>query len=122
MFEKVAFMFYAVTDLKRARRFYEETLGLKVGPIYAHGDDKAWVEYDLPGGGCLAISNMTPAKPGAGGGTIALEVSDREALVARLEKAGVTFASKHIPSPVCDMSIITDPDGNDLILHQLKNK
>jgi len=121
MYEKVAFTFYAVTDLPRARAFYEETLGLEVGPVYGD-DDKAWVEYDLPGGGCLAISNMTPAKPGPGGGTIALEVSDREALVERLKGEGVVFASEHIPSPVCDMSIVTDPDGNQLILHQLKKK
>jgi len=121
MFEKIAFTFYAVTDLARARAFYEDTLGLTVGPIYG-GEEKAWVEYDLPGGGCLAISNMTPQKPGPGGGTIAIEVSDREALVARLKEAGVTFASEHIPSPVCDMSIVTDPDGNNLILHQRKNK
>lgn len=121
MFEKVAFTFYAVTDLPRARAFYEGTLGLKVGPVY--GDDtKAWVEYDLPRGGCLAISNMTPQVPGLGGGTIAFEVSDREALVTRLQAAGVPFTSLHIPSPVCDMSIVTDPDGNDLILHQLKMK
>lgn len=121
MFEKVAFTMYAVTDLARARAFYEETLGLKVGPVYG-GEEKAWVEYDLPGGGCLAISNMTPKKPGLGGGTIAIEVSDRAALVERLKEAGVSFAEEHIPSPVCDMSIIFDPDGNDLILHQLKKK
>jgi len=121
MFEKAAFTFYAVTDIARARAFYEETLGLTVGPIYG-GEEKAWVEYDLPGGGCLAISNMTPAKPGPGGGTMAIEVSDRAALVQRLKEAGVPFASEHIPSPVCDMSIIADPDGNNLILHQLKKK
>ena len=121
MYEKVAFTFYAVTDLARARAFYEETLGLKVGPIYG-GEDKGWVEYDLPGGGCLAISNMTPNKPGPGGGTIAIEVSDREKLVDELKGKGVSFMSEHVPSPVCDMSIITDPDGNNLILHQLKNK
>lgn len=121
MYEKVAFTFYAVTDITRSRAFYEETLGLTVGPIYGDGD-KAWVEYDLPGGGCLAISNMTEAKPGPGGGTIAFEVADREALVKRLKGAGVVFASEHIPSPVCDMSLVVDPDGNLLMLHQLKKK
>lgn len=105
MFEKVAFTMYAVTDLPRARKFYEETLGLKVGPVYGD-DDKAWVEYDLPGGGCLAISNMTPAKPGPGGGTIAIEVSDREALIKRLTEAGVSVLAEHIPSPsaICLLS------------------
>jgi catechol 2,3-dioxygenase-like lactoylglutathione lyase family enzyme len=30
MFKKVAFTYYPVTDVARARKFYEETLGLKV--------------------------------------------------------------------------------------------
>ena len=29
MFKKVAFTYYPVTDVARARKFYEETLGLK---------------------------------------------------------------------------------------------
>lgn len=121
MFEKVAFTFYPVTDLARARTFYEETVGLSVGPVYGD-ENKAWVEYDLPGGGCFAISNMTEATPGPGGGTIAFEVSDREALLARLKEAGVALIAEHIPSPVCDMTLFADPDGNQLMLHQLKKK
>jgi hypothetical protein len=31
MFKKVAFTYYPVTDVARARKFYEETLGLKSG-------------------------------------------------------------------------------------------
>jgi len=50
MFKKVAFTYYPVTDVARARKFYEETLGLKSG-------------YDLPGGGCLALTNFTKEKP-----------------------------------------------------------
>jgi predicted enzyme related to lactoylglutathione lyase len=120
MFEKVAFTMYPVSDVARARAFYEETLGLTVGPVHGDGE-RAWIEYDLPGGGCLAISNMTGQEPGPGGGTVALEVDDREALLERLQAAGVTVTAEHIPSPVCDMSIVADPDGNSLILHQLKN-
>ena len=32
MFKKVAFTMYPITDVARARRFYEETLGLKREP------------------------------------------------------------------------------------------
>jgi hypothetical protein len=37
-------------------------------------------------------------------------------------EARPSSASEHIPNPVCDMSIAIDPDGNQLILHQLKNE
>jgi predicted enzyme related to lactoylglutathione lyase len=38
-----------VIDVARARKFYEETLGLKSGSVGNQGDNW-WVEYDLPGG------------------------------------------------------------------------
>jgi catechol 2,3-dioxygenase-like lactoylglutathione lyase family enzyme len=38
---------YPVTDIGRARTFYEQTLGLKVGSHRNRGD-KRWIEYDLP--------------------------------------------------------------------------
>jgi extradiol dioxygenase family protein len=47
MFKKVAFTYYPVTDVSRARKFYEETLGLKSGSAGNQGDNW-WVEYDLP--------------------------------------------------------------------------
>jgi extradiol dioxygenase family protein len=33
MFRKVAFTMYPITDVARARRFYEETLGLQRGSM-----------------------------------------------------------------------------------------
>src|SRR5262249_12117848 len=81
MFKKVAFMYYPVTDVIRARKFYEETLGLKSGSVGNRGD-KWWVEYDLPGGGCLALTNFTKEKPSdTAGGTIAFEVEDLDRLM-----------------------------------------
>jgi hypothetical protein len=35
MFKKVALTYYPVTDVTRARKFYEETLGLKSGVIHS---------------------------------------------------------------------------------------
>lgn len=37
MFKKVAFTMYPVTDVPRARKFYEETLGLKVSTVAGQG-------------------------------------------------------------------------------------
>ena len=118
MLRKVAFTMYPVKDMARARAFYEETLGL--GPS-RNGPTSPWVEFDLPGGGCLAITTVTPEEPSAkAGGTIAFEVDDLPALVADLKAKGVSFPADDIESPVCRMAVCLDPDGNSIILHKLK--
>ena len=118
MLNKVAFTMYPVKDMARARAFYEDTLGL--GPS-RNGATSPWVEFDLPGGGCLAITTVTPNEPSASaGGTIAFEVEDLPSLVDDLKAKGVTFAAEGIESPVCRMAICKDPDGNAIILHKLK--
>jgi len=115
----VAFTMYPVTDIARARRFYEETLGLPVGMAGAQGG-KHWVEYDLPGGGCLAITNTTGAQPSAdAGGTIALEVQDLTSLMGHLRDEGVTFKTDVIRGPRCQMALCLDSEGNAILLHQL---
>jgi extradiol dioxygenase family protein len=48
MLGKVAFTMYPVTEMARARAFYEETLGL---PPSTSDAASPWVEFDLPGGG-----------------------------------------------------------------------
>ncbi len=50
MLKKIAFTVYPVTDVDRARAFYEKFLGPEVGANGGH-EGKFWVEYDLPGGG-----------------------------------------------------------------------
>lgn len=120
MFEKVAFTMYAITDAGRARDFYENTLGLEVGTHGSHGD-MHWIEYDLPGGGCIALTNAT-GKPPGGGGTIALEVSDLDALIADLKAKGVAFDTDIIKGPHCRMTNIRDSEGNAIVLHQLDKK
>jgi predicted enzyme related to lactoylglutathione lyase len=120
MVKKVAFTMYPVKDSKRARIFYEETLGLKPGSQSSNG---VWTEYDLPGGGCLALFATEDIKPSAeAGGSIALEVDDLDVVTARLKTKGVRFKAEMIHSPVCRMAVILDSEGNSLILHQLKKK
>lgn len=120
MYRKVAFTMYPVDDIARARKFYEEILGL--GPA-TQGAESPWVEFDLPGGGCLAITNVTPGKPSSSaGGTIALEVADLDAAMTDLKGKGVTFLSDLIHSPVCRMAVIQDSEGNGILLHELKPK
>jgi predicted enzyme related to lactoylglutathione lyase len=121
MLKKVAFTMYPVKDAQRARAFYEGTLGLVVG---SHSSNGMWTEYDLPGGGCLALfASQGMIEPSAdAGASIALEVENLDALVTRLKKEGVKFKSEMVPSPVCRMSIILDSEGNSLILHELRKR
>ena len=119
---KVAFTMYPIRDVARARAFYEETLGLACGPMGNHGE-QYWIEYDLPDGGCLALTNFVEDAPSDNsGGTIAFEVDDLDALVADLRGKGVTFKGEMIHSPVCRMIVINDSEGNAILLHQLKQK
>ena len=118
MFSKVAFTMYPVADIARARAFYEDVLGL--GPS-RNAPTSPWVEFDLPGGGCLAITDVAPDVPSANaGGTIALEVDNLSGLITELKGKGVVFPAEDIESPVCRMAVCLDSEGNSIILHQLK--
>jgi predicted enzyme related to lactoylglutathione lyase len=119
MLEKVAFTMFYVQDAERARKFYQDVLGLELG---SHSKDGVWTEYDLPGGGCLALFQDPSSKSAATGGNIAFEVSDLDALVERLTSLGVRVKGDIIHSPVCRMANISDTEGNPIILHELKNK
>lgn len=119
MLKKVAFTMYPVKDLPRARAFYEGVLGLETSA----SDTTPWVEYDLPGGGCFAITTVTQGAPSAdAGGTIAFEVDDLDGAVADLKGRDIPLPMDIIHSPVCRMAVCLDPDGNSILLHQLKPK
>jgi len=116
LFKDVAFVIYPVKDVKTARRFYEEILGLKVT---ANWDDQ-WVEYDI-GQGTLAITaGDATHTAGTHGATIGLEVVDLDAVLACLQTRAVPIFKGPFDSPVCRGGIIRDPDGNEIILHARK--
>jgi catechol 2,3-dioxygenase-like lactoylglutathione lyase family enzyme len=123
MLKKIAFTMFPVKNTARARAFYEDLLGLKVG---SHSSNGVWTEYDLPGGGCLALFRNPGTKPDddaprdGSGGSVAFEVDDLDGLKARLKEKGVVFKNEHVESPVCWMSVIADSEGNSIILHKLK--
>jgi predicted enzyme related to lactoylglutathione lyase len=121
MFKKVAFTMYPVTDMARAKSFYEETLGLPAAKELVAGK---WVEFDLPQGGCFALSTMVPdsAPSDTAGGSLAFEVDDINALVETLKSKGVTLKMDVFESPVCHMAVVVDTEGNAFMLHQLKPK
>lgn len=114
--KEIAFVGYPVTDLDRARDFYERILGLTCTMDHPIDDSLRWIEYNI-GTSTLAISNAWPPSGTSGPGA-ALEVDDIDAAVERLRSEEVTFKTDVMASPSCRFVGIADPDGNDLTIHQ----
>lgn len=118
MLNRVAFTMYPVVDVEAARAFYETALGLEPG-LAGGRDGTHWIEYDLPGGGCFAITNVQGKPSAEAGGTIAFEVDDLDAVIEHLRGHGVRFRGDVVAGPRCRMIVCLDPDGNSILLHQL---
>ena len=114
MIKEVAFVAIAVSDKERARKFYQETLELKPGMTAMEG---AWVEYDL-GPTTIGVGCWPGWEPSRDGTTVAFEVDDIDAAIAKLTERGVTFDMEKTETPVCWMAQFRDPDGNKLLVHK----
>ena len=111
---EIAFTGYPVTDMKRARAFYENTLGLKPTQDF----EGKWIEYDV-GPSTIAITSMAVAwKPSSDGPSVALEVENFDEAISALRAAKVKFALEPMDSPVCRLAVINDPDGNAIAIHK----
>ena len=112
MITRLDFVGIPSQDAERSRAFYIDTLGLRPDD---HGRFEAWV-----GDTCIAIwepeSQGMPFAPQKNG-HLALHVDDVAAARAELEAKGVTFFGDVLDTGVCHMAFFTDPDGNDLMLH-----
>jgi predicted enzyme related to lactoylglutathione lyase len=118
MITEIAFVGTPVTNLQRARAFYEGVLGLKVTHEAASGK---WIEYDI-GAGTFAITNMAPDwKPSPDGTSVAFEVDDLYVTMARLRQHGTHITFDVMDTPVCRMALVRDPDGNSVVIHKRKS-
>jgi catechol 2,3-dioxygenase-like lactoylglutathione lyase family enzyme len=115
---EIAFTGYPVTDMPRARAFYEGLLGLKPSTVWEH-QGRAWIEYDI-GPATLAINNGAGDqwKPSPDGPAAALEVADFDAAIDVLRRAGVPFLIEPVASGSCRIAVVLDPDRNSLAIHQ----
>jgi predicted enzyme related to lactoylglutathione lyase len=117
---EIAFTGYPVTDMTRARAFYEGVLKLESSRVF--GDNaRQWVEYDF-GTTAFAISNMSMEdwKPSSNGPSIAFEVDNFDEAMASLRENKVQFRAGPLETPVCRMAVVTDPDGNSIVIHKRK--
>jgi predicted enzyme related to lactoylglutathione lyase len=118
MIKEVAFVAIAVSDKERARKFYQETLGLKPSLTAMDG---AWVEYDI-GPVTIGVGCHPAWQPSREGTTVAFEVDDIDAAIQTFVRRGVTFDMPKMETPVCWMAQFRDPDGNKLVVHKRKTK
>lgn len=117
MIKEVAFVAVAVSDFKRARKFYEETLELKAG---SSPENYPWVEFEV-GDVTIGVGQHENWQPSRDGTTIAFEVDDIDAAITKLKERGVKFDMEKTETPVCFMAQFRDPDGNKLLVHKRKS-
>lgn len=117
MIKSIAFFVYCVKDMARARKFYEETLGLTTGLNY---EDK-WVEYEVAGQTFAVTSMDIGHQAGVKGGVVGFEVEDYDKTIAQLKQKQVKFVMDTYETPGCRFAVITDPDGNEMMIHRRKS-
>jgi catechol 2,3-dioxygenase-like lactoylglutathione lyase family enzyme len=115
-----------VSDMKKAKEFYAEKLGLGVATDYRQNDDNWWVTLTPPGGGVsitLARSSTThnkPPKPDTIG--LYFSTSDIAAAQKELNEKGVETGEVrddlYGPGSGVKFLQFKDPDGNQVTFAQ----
>ena len=111
-----------VRDLAASRRFYEELLGLEVRNVMRRAEKEIAVAYraglsvwqvDDAYDIVFGPGSARPERLGCGNWEFSFETPELEALVGRLEQAGVRFAQKLRLLPWGQRGIrVYDPDGH----------
>ncbi len=115
----VAIVSVPVSDPDRAKAFYTDVLGLSVREDEPMGDSMRWVRLATPEGeATIAFVTWFPSMPPGSAKGLMLRVDDLDAMVARLEQAGVPTANGIETAPWGRFVQIDDPDGNGLVLQQ----
>jgi catechol 2,3-dioxygenase-like lactoylglutathione lyase family enzyme len=123
---KLTMVSVVVSDMKKAKEFYAEKLGLEVATDYRQNDNNWWVTLTLPGGGAtitLARSSTTsnePPKPGTMG--FYLSTSDIAAAHNALNEKGAKPSEVrddlYGPGSGVKFFQLKDPDGNQVTVAQ----
>ena len=116
----VSFFAYAVSDMPKARAFYEGVLGLKPNADFNGSGNPNWVEYDI-GATTLGVG-CAPGmfEPSAKGASATLEVDDFENALTTVNAKAIPIVMGPHDFASCRMVVISDPDGNRITLHKRK--
>ena len=121
MFDKIAFIHYCTLDLKKALKFYRDTLGFKLLV-----QNEEWVEFEV-GGQRLALRLVDPISskpegPHPEGAMIWLETRSIEKTIAFLEEKKVNFINNLESFSYGKTATFIDPDGNPIGLYEPPEK
>ncbi|MEN9649743.1 MAG: hypothetical protein RL094_710 [Candidatus Parcubacteria bacterium] len=120
MFKDIAFTVYAVTDMPKARAFYEGVLGLTPTPPFdGSSEGAAWVEYGI-GTATLSIGCSPDWKPSEDGASVGLETDTFDEVIEKIRAHKVEFKMEPMDFPTCKMAVVLDPDKNKIIIHHKK--
>jgi predicted enzyme related to lactoylglutathione lyase len=115
---EIAFTCYAVTDMAKARAFYEGVLGLTPSTVFGEpSSESQWTEYEI-GDTAFSLGRHAAFSPSPTGASVAFEVDDFDAAIKNLRDAGVTFKIEPMQTPVCQMAMVLDPDGSAVCIHK----
>lgn len=106
-----------VTDQKRSLEFYTQKLGFEERVNMEHFEmpDIRWIELVPPGGATAIV--LSTWEDSDSRGTLVLVTTDIEADYAELQAKGLDLPPlEHQPWGIS--ALITDPDGNTLLLQQ----
>jgi catechol 2,3-dioxygenase-like lactoylglutathione lyase family enzyme len=112
--EHVDFVSFLTQDIKRARTFYADTLGLEVESEGEHDMEFSCGQVTLDIFDPSSIGQPFSSSPAV----LALRVPDVDEARAELEAKGVQFDGDTIETGVCKQAWFKDPDGNALMLHR----
>ena len=119
---KLSMVSVVVSDMKKAKEFYAEKLGLEVATDYRQNDDNWWVMLTFPGGGTsitLARSSTTsnePPQPGTVGFYLSTSgiAAAHQALNGRGAKTSEVMDDLYGPGSGVKFFQLQDPDGNQV--------
>ena len=114
----------SVSDIKRAKKFYETIFGIKMETQNMMGMEMAFFPYEPGNGkasGGLVQSQMH--KPSGDGVKLYLNGNpDLSKALSKVEKAGgkITMPKTKISDDIGFMAFFTDTEGNTIALHSQK--
>ncbi len=105
---------YPVTDVPRAVAFYRDVLGLRLDGLAS----EYWTEFDVAGT-TFGVGNFEQVGKAGTAQSLALEIDDLAGFRTALTAKGVESTEPHELAN-CAISVVQDPDGNQVWLHEKK--
>ena len=115
----IDFIAYTVNDMDRAEAFYRDVLGLTISEPRGEPGTRGngYMEFEC-GGVSIGLTKMEPMPNAA----MALAVDDIHETIAELKGKGVEIGMEPIETGGCFIAAISDPEGNQVIIHQRKDE